>query len=181
MFNLCMVGNFGISCAQILDGQLVNIVIAGQPGEIRGNPQPTGNCQTDIGRDIIIQIFSGPINRKQGGDGGIRLDKFGCRTGCPGSSINCDKIRSPIKSLSSSMAWYFSFSAISSKILAIYRYPSFLAISAKYEYRLRASDSPATAAFKFSSVLLIKTISLSDNDQSYISSGSVITSSMAGP
>ncbi len=43
VLNLSMVGYFGIGCAQIIDGQFVNIIITGQSGKIfelfSGNPQ----------------------------------------------------------------------------------------------------------------------------------------------
>jgi len=34
MFNFCVVGYFGIGCAKIIDGKLMHIIIAGQPGKI---------------------------------------------------------------------------------------------------------------------------------------------------
>ena len=53
MFDLSMVGYFGISCAQIVDGQFVNIIIAGQSGKIleflSGNPQK------------VFKLFSGLV------------------------------------------------------------------------------------------------------------------------
>ena len=52
VFNLSMVGYFGIGGAQILDGQPANIIIAGQSGKslelFSGNPQKVFNWQRPV-------------------------------------------------------------------------------------------------------------------------------------
>lgn len=134
------------------------------------------NRKTDICSIIPVQIFPSPINRKQGGYGGARLDKFGCRTGCPGSAVYGDKIRSCINS---KLNVSLDVPSRQRNLLEIQasRFVIFFRLFTRRTFRWRLGsfvDITADAAFPFDCLFAFEDSSGLDHFQQFFISRSVV-------